>query len=122
MADRDPIVGIPVFLVWDIAKSLLVRPFDIRLPLLPLPVKKYRAAISTLSKKQYIFIEGALGWGVSTWLLITATNLASSKIGLENYSSESISSFIGGLLIFMLGGVGWGWVMSGMRSKPTHKI
>jgi len=102
------VLAVPLLAVWHTALSLLVRPFGTRLPLFPLPLKRLSAAVRLLSRREYIIIEGALGWGAGTWFLMTLSNFAYSKVAGGIGVHETLGSFLGGLAIFMVGGLGWG--------------
>ncbi len=108
------ILTVPLLAIWHSTLSLLVRPLGIRLPLMALPPKKLSAAIRGLSRREYIIVEGVLGWGAGTWFLMTATDLVSSRLGGSVVSMPthgSFASFALGLGFFMLGGMAWGWMM-----------
>jgi len=113
---------LPLLLIWQTAIGLLVRPWGIRFPLFPLPLKKLSAAIRGLSKWEYIIVEGVLGWGVGTRLLLSATDFVSSRVNPKSGLHHASGSFVVGLVFFMLGGVGWGWIMWNTRDhSPDYQ-
>ena len=105
------VLAVPFLFVWYSLIAILTRPFGVRLPLLAIPLVHLRQAIGQLSFRQYIIVQGVLVWGAGTWLMIHATNLVTSRFGFAGSSREGLDWFFVGLGVFMLAGIGFGWMM-----------
>jgi len=67
----DVLVAFPVLLLWFTVVSVLVRPFGLRLPLIPFRWTKHRAAFQGFTFPQYLIVGGILCFGCG--VLIAST-------------------------------------------------
>ena len=113
------LLALPVLTLWRSIVAILARPFGLRLPLLPFPLKRLRTEISELTHREYILVEGVLNFGAGVWLLLNIVELVSSRLGFAGRAPHR--GLFEGLLqlgCFLFMGAGWGWLM--WEGLPRH--
>lgn len=113
------VLAVPVIAAWHVFLYLLVRPAGIDLGL-HWPTKNGRkktvAEREVLTRRQYIVVEGVLGWGIGLALLLNAANYIGYRLGVHEPVSKA--DLLGNFLIFPLVGVWYGHSMWQYRLRP----
>jgi len=105
------VLALPVLTIWRSAVAILVRPFGIRLPLFPFPLKHLRNGISELGHRTYILVEGVLNFGAGAWLLLNFVDLVSLKLSVAGRAlHRDLFEVLLQLGCFLAMGGGWGWL------------
>ena len=83
MADLviEILIILPVFLLWLTVVSVLVRPFGVRLPLMPFNWAKHRSTLHALTFPQYVTIVGILYFGCGVFVINMVSRYFEWKYG-----------------------------------------
>lgn len=113
------VLAVPVIAAWHVLLYLLVRPVGIHLGLY-WPTKNGRektvAERQLLTRRQYIVVEGVLGWGIGLALLLNAANYVGYRLGV--HETVSMVDIVGNFVIFPLVGIWYGHSVWQYRLRP----
>jgi len=116
----EALVALPVFFLWLVVVSLLVRLFGVRLPLAPFSFAKRRSAFQTLTFPQYVMIYGVLGFGCGMLIVMTVSRYLEWKYW--HGPTLTADKLLRDVWQYpLLGGVLFGLISWGTRSGKSAK-
>jgi len=110
------LASLPVFFLWLVIVSLLVRPFGVRLPLAPFSFEKRSRALEALTFSQYLLVCGVLWFGCGTLIATTFSDYLEWKYWHGSPLSLTYKFFHDAVFSTLFGGVLFGLMSWSTRS------